>query len=436
MNEGELMYRRDFLKLAGLASLSVVSPGIGNAQSSGYDGPLWMMINTSGGWDATGFCDPKGRVDENAVNPINMYFTDQIHQTGPFRYAPIEQHIAQGQNSPNLAGFQSFFEKYQSELLIINGVDVLTNNHDIGTRHSWSGRLDTVYPSFGGIVAGAMAPQKPLSYITNGGYDATHGVVATARVGNLDTLRGIAEPQHLNVDHPEQGNYHLPNTLDRIMAARQARTEAQMVRQKLPRKQKAINELYLATSQESELRQVLELLEGKDMNPSNPLLQQGRFALASYKAGLTVSVNLNIGGFDTHGQHDDSHYPLLQQVTDGVDLIMQEAEDLGVADRVVIVVASDFGRTPSYNATSGKDHWNITSMMLMGPGIRGNRVIGGTDDGYRALAVNPDTLELDENGIVIQPDHIHSALRHLAGVENSAVAQQYPLSGNHLNLFL
>ena len=47
---------------------------------------------------------------------------------------------------------------------------------------------------------------------------------------------------------------------------------------------------------------------------------------------------------------------------------------------VVVVVASDFGRT-RYNGDGGKDHWPITSMMMMGAGISGGRVIGQTDRG-------------------------------------------------------
>ena len=34
--------------------------------------------------------------------------------------------------------------------------------------------------------------------------------------------------------------------------------------------------------------------------------------------------------------------------------------------------------------------------MFMGAGIRGNQVIGATDDGVHALPVNLETLELDE----------------------------------------
>ena len=91
--------------------------------------------------------------------------------------------------------------------------------------------------------------------------------------------------------------------------------------------------------------------------------------------------------------------------------IWAEVERHGLEDRVLIMVNSDFGRTPRYNEGMGKDHWPITSLFFMGAGIRGNRVIGASDDGVRALSVNTDTLALDPNGINIQPSHIHASLR-------------------------
>ena len=42
-------------------------------------------------------------------------------------------------------------------------------------------------------------------------------------------------------------------------------------------------------------------------------------------------------------------------------------------DQIVVVVGSEFARTPGYNGGNGKDHWPITSMIVMANGIDGNR---------------------------------------------------------------
>ena len=58
-------------------------------------------------------------------------------------------------------GTQAFFEKYASQLLCVNGIDMATNNHDGGTRHIWSGKLEEGHPSFGALV-GTSLPMRRL----------------------------------------------------------------------------------------------------------------------------------------------------------------------------------------------------------------------------------------------------------------------------------
>ena len=105
--------------------------------------------------------------------------------------------------------------------------------------------------------------------------------------------------------------------------------------------------------------------------------------------------------------------------------VMDEAERQGIADKVIVLVGSEFGRTPYYNEDLGKDHWPITSMMLMGPGITGGRVIGGTDDEFLARTVDPVTLALDPSGVHITPAHINAALRELAGIADDPLVQPW-----------
>lgn len=425
------MNRRDMLKLFGAAGLAAAAgpatllgrPAARAAQPNAgpapYGGPYFVLVHASGGWDPTSLCDPKGRIHEDEENPMNMYFRDDIGEAGNIRYAPV-------------AGNKAFFDKHYQRVLVINSVDTQTNSHDAGTRHSWCGRLQEGTPGLGAVVAGALGPDRPMAFITNGGYDVTGGAVAATRIGGTGAFQRIAQPNRLDPTGNDR-QHHTDATYQRIMDAQRERLEGQMQRHRLPRLQHAMTSLYLARTSENELKRLTDALP-ENLDNTNPLRRQAQLAMASFKAGLSVSANLSLGGFDTHGNHDQNHFPRLAQLLDGVDFVWEEAERQGVADELVVMVASDFGRTPGYNSNNGKDHWSITSVMLMGKGIKGNRVIGETDERHRPFKVNPTTLATDESGVRIEPVHIHRAIRRLAGVEESEVARQFFLPGADLPL--
>ena len=195
--------------------------------------------------------------------------------------------------------------------------------------------------------------------------------------------------------------------------------------------------LYVARSGESELDLLAQKLPSQAAinGATNSLHRQSLVALAGFNAGLAVAANLVLGGFDTHGNHDANHLPRLHDLLQGVDLIMDEITRQGLDNKVIVVVGSDFGRTPAYNVQNGKDHWNITSMMMMGPGIPGNRVVGASDDGFKAKTFDPRTLAESAGGTRIRCEHVQRALRRLARIEGSEVAARYPLPGDDLPLF-
>ena len=97
------------------------------------------------------------------------------------------------------------------------------------------------------------------------------------------------------------------------------------------------------------------------------------------------------------------------------------AEKLGVAEKLIVVVSSDFGRTPYYNSYGGKDHWPINSYIIMQGGVQwANRVVGKTDNLQNAMPINPKTLQIDSSKSLIYPKHVHHALHHYLGISDFA----------------
>lgn len=405
------MHRRTFLKAAAAAGLAVTAPIAGTPREAraqnlgGFEGPYWMFIACDGGWDPTSLMDPKGN-----VNGMNNYDTAAIETAGNIRYAPLE--------------FQNeFFQAHFEKTCIVNGIDMSTNGHEQGRRYTFSGNLGEGHPSLAALVAAKNGPALPMGFITNGSYDFTAGLIAPTRAENVDIIPRLAFSNRPNPNN--ENTFHSEYAMDRIRQAADERLAAQQQKIALPRIRNAMGVLHTARLGESELKEVLQFLpEGG----GNGLQDQAAVALAAFRAGLGVSVQMRRGGFDTHGNHDANHIPRLADVLRAVDFIWAQAETMGLADKLIVVVGSDFGRTPGYNGGNGKDHWSVNSMMLMGAGVPGNTVIGASDEGHRPLTVNPQTLALDENGVRIRPEHVHAALRKLAGVEGDSFSLQFPLT--------
>jgi len=72
-----------------------------------------------------------------------------------------------------------------------------------------------------------------------------------------------------------------------------------------------------------------------------------------------------------------------------------------LSDTTDLLVLSEMGRQPVLNGDQGKDHWPITTAMLVSPNGQGGRVVGGTDDQLAPRLVDLASGELSESGRVI-----------------------------------
>jgi hypothetical protein len=234
-------------------------------------------------------------------------------------------------------------------------------------------------------------------------------------LANADAVHGIAQ-------HP----YHDGFVSDQIERALGEQNERRATKMQLPRRERAENMLYAAQLNSQALARVTPHIPTEI--PKDPLSQQAEIALASFKAGVCVSANLTIGQFDSHQNNDKDQMQLIPRLLASVDYLLRRAEDLQIRDKLVLVLQSEMGRTPAYNNGHGKDHWSIGSIMFLGRGIRGNRVIGATDEGQFAIPINPSTLLFDrDQGQRVRPEHIHIALRQLADIADHPASRQFPL---------
>jgi hypothetical protein len=88
-----------------------------------------------------------------------------------------------------------------------------------------------------------------------------------------------------------------------------------------------------------------------------------------------------------------------------------------LADETVVVVLSEMGRTPLLNGFLGKDHWPYTAMMITGPNVLGGRVIGGYDDDYYGLEVDPASGEAADGTQVLSAEAVGATLLAMADID-------------------
>lgn len=417
------MDRRRFLELASITGLGLAgAPLLGRADSDraapprssaapgedDYDGPLFVMVQAHGGWDPTLLCDPKANLN-------NSYGEGDILTAGNLRFAPV-------------GGAQALFEAHYEHTVFINGVDTSTNAHDAGQRNCASGRLGEGYPALAAMLAGHGAPQRPMSFISFGQYDRTSGLVAPTRNGNDARLAELSYPDRMNAADAEGPTYHTETAHAVIRLAREKRLERTLAHQALPRFRHALDTLATARLGSDGLKRLGEVLPEPD---ANALHRQAQLVVAAYKARVGVAGNLFHSNFDTHSDHDNQQRARMSELLGLVKFLWDEAERQAVADKLVVLICSDFGRTPQYNGNMGKDHWSITSMVAMGAGVVGNRMVGATDSGHNARMIDPATgapAEGDVAGVKVTPAHVHRGMRRVLGLAGTEVDERFPIA--------
>ena len=136
-------------------------------------------------------------------------------------------------------------------------------------------------------------------------------------------------------------------------------------------------------------------------------------------------LKLQLRCWDTHGHNFEVMRCLNLPYLDAVyGALMQDLSDSGLLDETLVVVMSDFGRTPKINSDAGRDHWTFCySMLFSGAGIRGGTVYGASDRQAAYPALNP-----------VSTADICSTIYEALGIDHEALVYDQlgrPLSISH-----
>ena len=106
-------------------------------------------------------------------------------------------------------------------------------------------------------------------------------------------------------------------------------------------------------------------------------------------------VEVQLGGWDTHDDNFERVQTQAGILDTALATLLQDLSARGLLDETLVVVATEFGRSPVINGNKGRDHHpKAFSGLLAGGGIRGGRAWGATDE--RGHAPAADTVQIPD----------------------------------------
>lgn len=123
------------------------------------------------------------------------------------------------------------------------------------------------------------------------------------------------------------------------------------------------------------------------------------------EAGVRL-VTVTYGGWDMHVQITTSMRRTMPSLDVALATLLDDLSQRGMLDETLVIVSSEFGRTPKINPDAGRDHWpKVFSTMLAGGGIKGGMIYGSSD----ATASEPENDP-------VSPEDLATTMYQLLGI--------------------
>lgn len=123
----------------------------------------------------------------------------------------------------------------------------------------------------------------------------------------------------------------------------------------------------------------------------------------------------NFQPWDNHTNLKKGHRNLARRHDQPIAALLTDLKQRGLLDETLVLWGGEFGRTPTTEANSGRDHnhWGF-SVWLAGGGVKGGMYYGATDDfGWRAVEKR------------VQIHDLHATMLHLLGIDHTRLVYRY-----------
>lgn len=276
--------------------------------------------------------------------------------------------------------------------------------HERGTHNMFTGYRPSpalVYPSMGSVVAHEFGTRNNLPpYVCVPSLPNTY-----AGSGYLSTAFG---PFSLGSDPANDGfrvqDLALPGGIDenRFTTRRNilSAVDAHFAKSESADAIAAMDSFYqkaygLVSSQKA--REAFDIAaEPKEIRDEYGRTQAGQRMLMARRlveAGVRF-VSLTYGGWDFHDNIRGGTTGQLPAFDAAFATLIRDLDRRGLLDSTLVMVSSEFGRTPKINGTAGRDHWpKVFSVVLAGGGIARGKIHGTSDATASEPEKDPLTVE-------------------------------------------
>jgi uncharacterized protein (DUF1501 family) len=374
----------------------------------------FLTVGTCGlGLTLADFFRLRARADAKHYDPIPAKADSVIHiflpggiahqeTFDPKPYAPVEYRGELGSIPTKIDG-EVFSETLPKTAQVADKLTVIRSMthgeaaHERGTHNMFTGYKPSPaiqYPSMGSVVAEEYGPKNNLPpYVCIPNQPNIY-----AGTGYLSSA---FSPFSLGSDPARKGfqvqDLNLPGGIDDSrFATRRSMLEA--VNAHFRQKEKsdglaAMDTFYdraysLISSQKA--REAFDIQAEpdavRDAYGRNQAGQRMLMARRLVEAGVRFVV-LTYAGWDHHTQVAPQMKRQMPSFDQAFAALISDLEGRGLLDRTMVMVSSEFGRTPKVNKDAGRDHWpKVFSVVLAGGGVKKGYIHGASN----ATASEPD----------------------------------------------
>jgi len=324
---------------------------------------------------------------------------------GPKPLAPVEYRGPLGTVNTKIPGevFSQYLPNTASvadKITVIRSMTHSETAHERGTNNMFTGYRPSPalqYPSFGSIVSHQLGVRNNIP-----------PYISVPQVANEFAGTGYLSSSYSSFSlgsNPESPNFtvrdlKLPDNIS-LQRFDQRKKMLEIVNDKFGSEQSSDKLTALDTFYENafDLMNSQEAIDAFDLNKEDSKTKDrygknaaGMRMLLSRRlveAG-TRFVTMTYGGWDHHdniaGQMQNQLVPFDQ----AFGALINDLDERGMLDSTLVIVGTEFGRTPKINPTSGRDHWpKVYSTIMAGGGIKRGLFYGNSDATGSEPADNP-----------------------------------------------